>query len=298
MNIEAQRELLRQRGFSSQHPLVRGEIAIHPELVGHLHFGRPGQTSLPLHHDDFLRFLPEMQRTGMQTAFPDNSRHHRPRDKAVSRHKNKNEERSHSQDPRHNRDGWDRLNMLNDRVKTHQPFIKLQSNGSDAQHHPELPWYMRSESGPSLVMQSRTDSGIGEEIGHHRTSSPRQQQHLPSCNKSSFGMILKDKFQKNPNMYFPAPASSSLSPSSPAVIVNSKDEDEDWSDDDEFDGEDEAWMEHATSAPAVLRQNSVSGQIKQKPPAMSRLTCTHDALRCLLHSRAEAADLFPSRWWW
>lgn len=232
MNIEAQRDLLRQRGFSNQHPLVRGEIAIHPELVGHLHFGRPGQTSLHLHHDDFLRFLPEMQRAGMQTAFPDNNRH-RARDK-VSRDKNKNEERSRSQDPRHNRDCWDRLNMVNDRVKTHQPFIK-HSNGSDAHHHPDLPWYMRPEpdhAGPSLVMQSRTDSGIGEEIGH-RTSSPRQQQqHLPSCNKSSFGMILKDKFQKNPNMYFPAPVSSSLSPSSPAIIINSKDEDEDWSDAD------------------------------------------------------------------
>ena len=115
--------------------------------------------------------------------------------------------------------------MANDRVS----FIK-HSNGSDPS---DLPWYMRPEQpdhgGPSLVMQSRTDSGIGEEIGH-RTSESRQQQHLPSCNKSSFGMILKDKFQKNPNMYFPAP--SSLSPLSPAVIINSKDEEEDWSDAD------------------------------------------------------------------
>ena len=31
---------------------------------------RPGQTSLPLNHDDFQRFLPEMQRSGMQSSFP------------------------------------------------------------------------------------------------------------------------------------------------------------------------------------------------------------------------------------
>ena len=66
MNIEAQRDLLRMRGFPNHHPLVKvyilnlkkfsslqivivinnmynyfqGEISIHPELVGHLHFGR------------------------------------------------------------------------------------------------------------------------------------------------------------------------------------------------------------------------------------------------------------------
>ena len=38
VGIEAERAQLRARGFPASHPLVRGEIAIHPELVGHLHF--------------------------------------------------------------------------------------------------------------------------------------------------------------------------------------------------------------------------------------------------------------------
>ena len=38
VGIEAERAQLRARGFPASHPLVRGEIAVHPELVGHLHF--------------------------------------------------------------------------------------------------------------------------------------------------------------------------------------------------------------------------------------------------------------------
>ena len=34
MTIEQQREQLRARGFPAGHPLVAGEIAVHPELVG------------------------------------------------------------------------------------------------------------------------------------------------------------------------------------------------------------------------------------------------------------------------
>ena len=59
-----------RRGFPSAHPLVAGEIPIHPELLGHLHFDVPSRTTLPLGPDDFRRFLPEMQRAGMRSAFP------------------------------------------------------------------------------------------------------------------------------------------------------------------------------------------------------------------------------------
>ena len=69
LTIEAQRELLMRRGFPATHPLVSGEIPIHPELLGHLHFKTPAHT-LPLGREDFLRFLPEMHSNGMQSAFP------------------------------------------------------------------------------------------------------------------------------------------------------------------------------------------------------------------------------------
>ena len=227
MNIEAQRELLRQRGFSSQHPLVRGEISIHPELVGHLHFGHPGQTSLQLHHDDFVRFLPEMQRSGMKNAFP--QVHHE--SKALSRRKiisdKDTKHRSRSQDPRLGR---------------HYPSNHLpHSDPHNISNHwvqrcvdEKKPWYMRESDHllPSSAMQSRNDSGIGEEMWQRpTTSSPKQ--HLPHTNKSSFGMILKDKFQKNPNMYFPAPSLTTSSPPRVNKMNNIKDKDEDdWSDAD------------------------------------------------------------------
>jgi hypothetical protein len=70
MNIEAQREMLIHRGFPISHPLVAGEIPLHPELLGQLHFDVPSRTTLPLSPEDYRRFLPEQRRTGMQSAFP------------------------------------------------------------------------------------------------------------------------------------------------------------------------------------------------------------------------------------
>ena len=70
MNIEAQREHLLTRGFPVSHPLVSGEIPLHPELRGQLHFEIPSRTTLPLGPEDYRRFMPEMSRKGMQSAFP------------------------------------------------------------------------------------------------------------------------------------------------------------------------------------------------------------------------------------
>lgn len=61
------------------------------------------------------------------------------------------------------------------------------------------PWFMKESielhSLPHL--SSRTDSGIGDEMWKTPKVSRGEK------NRSSFGMILKDRFQKNPNMYFP-----------------------------------------------------------------------------------------------
>ena len=71
MTLEAQREHLVTRGFPITHPLVSGEIPLHPELMGQLHFEMPTRTTLPLGPEDYRRFMPEMSRRGMQSAFPD-----------------------------------------------------------------------------------------------------------------------------------------------------------------------------------------------------------------------------------
>ena len=42
MTLEAQREFLVRKGFSQNHPLVTGEVNIHPELQGRLPFQSAG----------------------------------------------------------------------------------------------------------------------------------------------------------------------------------------------------------------------------------------------------------------
>ena len=209
MNIEAHRDRLRMRGFPPGHPLVRGEISIHPELVGHLHFGRPGQTSLPLSHDDFVRFLPEMQRSGMQSSFPG--------PEAVISHNlsiPKHEKRSRSSDPR-------------PRPRSMFPTYRA----PDQVMEDRRPWYMREPRDlpglRGLPSQSRTDSGIGDELW-------RSSRGAATPTSSSFGMILKDKFQKNPNMYFPdlGPAPAQELPPQLRMRSSKKEEEEDWSDAD------------------------------------------------------------------
>lgn len=226
LNIEAQRELLRKRGFPATHPMVAGEISIHPELVGHLHFGLPNQTTLPLSQEDFLRFLPEMQRSGMHSAFP----------KSTSDLHKLNERPSKSKAKvRDDNDlnGWPSDNVMrrketkerrsrstgtNDiRQRPHSMFNVLQyrdrhnQNINDDidlkvchQKGDKKPWFMKESidlhSLPHL--SSRTDSGIGDEMWKTPKVSRGEK------NRSSFGMILKDKFQKNPNMYFPDTKSS------------------------------------------------------------------------------------------
>ena len=143
----------------------------------------------------------------MQSAFPgpDSSVNHRDNIR-TPRH----EKRSRSSDPR---------------PRPQSMFPSLPRDQEDKRL-----WYMREPRGdpPSLALQSRTDSGIGDELW--RTS-----RGAATPTSSSFGMILKDKFQKNPNMYFPdlSPDSPPPGQSPPLKMKSSKEmEEEDWSDAD------------------------------------------------------------------
>ena len=73
----------------------------------------------------------------------------------------------------------------------------INNEGGDARSR-SRPWYSQETGDQVQVTNGRTDSGIGEELWRSSKHSDKT-----SSNKSSFGMILKDRFQKNPNMYFP-----------------------------------------------------------------------------------------------
>ena len=96
------------------------------------------------------------------------------------------------------------------------------------------PWYLQETGDQVQVTNGRNDSGIGEELWRSSKHSDKT-----SSNKSSFGMILKDRFQKNPNMYFPdtsvtsVPSESGWCEISPGVSKPGlKRAEEDWSDTD------------------------------------------------------------------
>ena len=237
MNLEAHRDLLLRRGFPASHPLVAGEIPIHPELMGHLHFEVPGnRTTLPLVQEDFARFMPEMQRRGMQSAFPVSTsdllsysearagkRKGGPKKDGVVRREGRDKERSRSSDPRPARPH----SMFAPKSHrwgegSHEEMVDLRSGKVKE----DKPWFMKDigdlQSLPHIT--TRTDSGIGDDLGK------RPKLNRDGQARSSFGMILKDRFQKNPNMYFPD-TKDSVSRKSPDSIDKEK-KGEDWSDTD------------------------------------------------------------------
>jgi len=229
MNIEAQRDQLLQRGFPVSHPLVSGEIPLHPELLGQLHFEIPSRTTLPLGPEDFRRFLPEMRRNGMQSAFPmansefaqapsesnDKSnkivRQMSKKEQSFvslphkdSKKKEKQDNRSRSTDSQENKpkpfsmfqggQGW-----LNSGVHKREGGVD-DLKARQSQHDQQ--WFMKEredlKSMPPVIVSDDFD----------KTRKPNRNDK----NRSSFGMILKDKFQKNPNMYFPDTRTPSKSP--------------------------------------------------------------------------------------
>ena len=182
-----------------------------------------------------------MQRNGMQNSFPPtpqcatsdlhkiNDNKFRTGDKVGNR-KNIHEKRSRSSDTRA-RPVSMMCNMGNmrDRSTDHlTSWSRINNDQFDLAVHngpdDKKPWFMREPRDlPSLALQSRTDSGIGDELWRSPRHQPRH-----NSGSSSFGMILKDKFQKNPNMYFPATSSGV----SPVTVTDTKCEEEDWSDAD------------------------------------------------------------------
>ena len=151
--------------------------------------------------------------------------------------------RSRSTEARHQaaagrpRSMFNPLSGRGDRGERGERKQNMSTEGGDVRS-PSRPWYQQERGGGQVqVNNGRTDSGIGEELWR---SSKHQHSDKTSSNKSSFGMILKDRFQKNPNMYFPdtsvtsVPSESGWCQISPGLRGKPglKREVEDWSDTD------------------------------------------------------------------
>ena len=224
MNIEAQREHLLSRGFPISHPLVSGEIPLHPELRGQLHFEIPSRTTLPLGPEDYRRFMPEMSRKGMQSAFPGSQAADFTADfteeKRVSRQLSRKENSFVGLTDRKKKE----KQLENSRNKSEEnkakPFSWLNSGFGGKQKeemtsratHQDQQWFMRERED----MKSMPPVHIAENFDAKSKVLNRDDK-----SRSSFGMILKDKFQKNPNMYFPDTAGSRTK-SKPSEFVDMK----------------------------------------------------------------------------
>jgi hypothetical protein len=196
MNIEAQRELLRDRGFPGSHPLVSGEIPLHPELLGQL----PSRTTLPLGPEDYRRFLPEQRRAGMQTET----------DGKVQRQQSR-------RDGSYNRESsaFVSLPPFEDQIQKKKNSRSKSTDSGDSKTKP----FSLFQGGPARSNVKRAE--VEGRPSQHDQQWFMKERHdlksLPSLppdsidnklsrtdqKRSSFGMILKDKFQRNPNMYFP-----------------------------------------------------------------------------------------------
>ena len=187
MNIEAQRDLLVQQG--KLHPMATGEIPLHPELLGHL----PSRNlSSP---------------SNLFSAFPTPAPE---RDSKVKRQKSKKDDsykRESSLVSLPFEDSQRKKNLrsqsIDARESSVKPFSLFQGgsswlnmkaggdiSGRASQHDQQ--WFMKEKNDlKSLPSLLSTPDSVENKLS--RSDQKR----------SSFGMILKDKFQRNPNMYFP-----------------------------------------------------------------------------------------------
>ena len=72
-------------------------------------------------------------------------------------------------------------------------------------------WLLKERDTPMVSMPPNIDTLRDSGIGLASEEQSHQQHHVLQRNepkRSSFGMALKDKFNKNPNMYFPGPGSN------------------------------------------------------------------------------------------
>ena len=229
MTIEAQREQLVGRGFPITHPLVSGEIPLHPELMGQLHFEMPARSTLPLGPEDYRRFMPEMGRRGMQAAFPESGDRSGNRvmrapskrensfvglgggkNKKDKQHENINN-RTRSSDSHENNNNSKLFSWLNSGFGGKGG--KEETAGVRGQHL-DHQWIMRERDD----MKSMPPVHLSDNFDRDKSRGPQPGLDRDDKSRSSFGMILKDKFQKNPNMYFP----DSKAPSKPSEYIDTR----------------------------------------------------------------------------
>ena len=135
----------------------------------------------------------------------------------------------------------------------------LKEKSTDLHHHHHHHMAQQLKSMPPTVGDTLVDSGIGADDPHNRSGSGSGNLSRTGTGRSSFGIILRDKFQKNPNVYFPKSggddendgSSHSAASSKKRTRRNSEDED---------DAEEDALI-HNISEGSFEKQNSHSGSL-------------------------------------
>ncbi|XP_059081973.1 serine/arginine repetitive matrix protein 1-like [Tigriopus californicus] len=240
LNLDAQREYLKRRGFSPSHPFISGEVPIHPELQGRLPFNVPSRT-IPMRPDDYQRFKPELwlqQRNPNPVPFNDvamlQSELELRRRREVHRQNSQRTGGGDNEPQSFNSLPWEEIVMNTPSMEAHMarthpgkserktekipPNMTSFANDrreEDRKKKEKTTWFgAKSPKDP-------TPTANGKHNGHWFMREKQDHQSMPSMaegneepnetvglsrtdtNRSSFGIILRDKFKKNPNVYFP-----------------------------------------------------------------------------------------------
>ena len=280
LTLEAQREFLLRRNngagaFSRDHPFVSGEIAIHPELQGRLPFngppGAPPTRTIPLRPDDYQRFKPEFWLNPMAQQRPQRQPVVAFRDLAVLQ--NELEVRRRNSQKKHNNEAameeeefhsmpWEDIVLppgMTSFAEKARKHAKKSSFASSSQPS-EKQWFLKEKELKSMPPNLGTlnDSGIADDVDKSKDVDKT------GTSRSSFGIILKDKFQKNPNVYFPADNRKKKS--------NEREDDEEAENSDDtlihnmsegsFEKEDS--FTHSSGTSSLSPHNSMEGSPKMK----------------------------------
>ena len=195
MTLEAQRHSADQKGFPISHPLAPGEIPLHPNLA---------TCSLPRGPQELRHFHTEPKTQGERTATSTQERGSKVNRQKSRRDATLNREPSFLVLPLEENKQWKNMrsqSSIDLRDKMTKPFSLFQGGPSKTSRG-EIEGRKQSQQNQQWFMKEKNDLNS---LSSLVSPSATMEDNLIRSDKmrSSFGMILKDKFQRNPNMYFP-----------------------------------------------------------------------------------------------
>ena len=196
------------------HPLISGRIPIHPELQGELYFPNPSKTSLTLGHDDFLRFLPEMNRNGMHESFPQGSVNiNQPRQQFLASNFSSSSSVPCSESSQPNEPpfktfvDWNQFNNFSSNIDKYGEDLKI---SSEAKQTNQLKTFVHINNQEPILKEKsckikRRKSTMKKEMKMHwlLKDAKSMQKVRESDEKPKLGLVLRDKLRPLANMYLP-----------------------------------------------------------------------------------------------